>query len=435
MITPESFEKVIFHYAFKNPKYIEALEVSYLRGEHLQKLLPIVKDFYKKYISKPSKFQLSGLLNSLDIEISETEINDLYDIDLNEYSEEWLQENFESFIRLKKYQESLVNTSTFLRTQNIYSDNTIEILEKAHTIMSGGIIHDFDNTSGMFFTDADKHRDINLSRIPTGYNYVDLCSNGGFYRKSLNVLLGQSGVGKTLWMSNFAANYMMGGYNVAYITCELPDAMIAANVGSNLFNIDINTYDEFASDTPSVLREINKLQKTSMNPIGKMYIKEFPSGSASVLDIEADLKKQEVKGNFTFDAVIIDYIGILRDYRSTKSDNSYTQIRNIAIDLRAMASKNLWVVISASQINRDGMESSDLSANHVRESIALIDNCDFIFGILQDPYQKSSGQYILKCIKARRGKGANWRKQFLVDYQYMRIVENMAEQIDKNALF
>jgi hypothetical protein len=100
-----------------------------------------------------------------------------------------------------------------------------------------------------------------------------------------------------------------------------------------------------------------------------------------------------------------------------------------------MAAKNLWVVISASQINRDGMDSSDLSANHVRESIALIDNCDFIFGILQDPYQKSSGEYILKCIKARRGKGANWRKKFSVDYQYMRIVENMAEQIDKNALF
>jgi replicative DNA helicase len=435
MVTQESFEKIIFHFAFSNPKYIEALEPSYLRGEHFQKIVPIVKDFYKKYISKPSKFQLSGLLNSVDIEIPEIELNDLYEINLSEYSEEWLQENYESFIRLKKYQESLVNTSGFLRTQNIYSDNTVEILEKAHTIMSGGIIHNFDENSGMFFTEAEKHKDINLSRISTGYNFVDLSSNGGFYRKSLNVLLGQSGVGKTLWMSNFAANYMLAGYNVAYITCELPDAMIAANVGANVFNVDINTYDAFANDIPSVLKELNKLQKTSMHPIGKMYIKEFPSGSASVLDIEADLKKQEIKGDFKFDAVIIDYIGILRDYRSSKTDNSYTQIRNIAIDLRAMASKNLWVVISASQINRDGMESSDIAASHVRESIALIDNCDFIFGILQDPFMKSSGQYILKCIKARRGQGANWRKQFLVDYQYMRIVENMSEQIDKNALF
>ena len=51
--------------------------------------------------------------------------------------------------------------------------------------------------------------------------------------------------------------------------------------------------------------------------------------------------------------------------------DAYMKIKQIAEDLRAMGIRNNWLIVTATQINRNGYNSSDISMTDVAESAGL----------------------------------------------------------------
>jgi hypothetical protein len=99
------------------------------------------------------------------------------------------------------------------------------------------------------------------------------------------------------------------------------------------------------------------------------------------------------------------------------------KIKQIAEDLRAMAVRNEWVVITATQINRGGYDSSELTMSHIAESAGLSHTADIIYGIIQDTSMQMNHEYWLKVLKIRNGEGKNSRCMYRIDYSYMRLTE------------
>ena len=60
---------------------------------------------------------------------------------------------------------------------------------------------------------------------------------GGLPRKTLNIILAGTGVGKSLAMCHFAAANLTDGKNVLYITAEMAEERIAERIDANLLNI------------------------------------------------------------------------------------------------------------------------------------------------------------------------------------------------------
>jgi len=100
------------------------------------------------------------------------------------------------------------------------------------------------------------------------------------------------------------------------------------------------------------------------------------------------------------------------------------KIKQIAEDLRAMAMRNDWIVITASQVNRSAFDSTDINMTSVSESAALIHTVDVMFGIIQDPIMYSQNEYILKLIANRDDGYKNTKRKFKVNYDYMKITED-----------
>jgi hypothetical protein len=100
------------------------------------------------------------------------------------------------------------------------------------------------------------------------------------------------------------------------------------------------------------------------------------------------------------------------------------KIKQIAEDLRAMAVRNEWVVISATQINRGGYDSTELNMGHIAESAGLSHTADMIYGIIQDSSMLMNNEYWLKILKVRNGTGKNSRCMYRIDYSYMRLTES-----------
>lgn len=131
----------------------------------------------------------------------------------------------------------------------------------------------------------------------------------------------------------------------------------------------------------------------------------------------------EEKQGFKLKAVIIDYINILANYRNPNSENTYLKIKQIAEDLRAMAVRNDWLIITATQLTRGAWDASEVTMQNIAESAGLAHTADMMYAIIQDSMMHAAKEYWLKVLKIRDGEGKGTKCRFTIDYNYMKLSE------------
>jgi predicted ATP-dependent serine protease len=142
-----------------------------------------------------------------------------------------------------------------------------------------------------------------------------------------------------------------------------------------------------------------------------------------VLDIEAYVSQIEEERQIKVGAVVIDYINILANYRNQNTENTYMKIKQIAEDLRAMGIRNNWLIVTATQITRNGYNSSDIGMTDIAESAGLSHTADVMLGIIQDDLMRANAEYWLKLLKIRDGEGKGTKCKLDIDWNYMRLIE------------
>lgn len=233
----------------------------------------------------------------------------------------------------------------------------------------------------------------------------------------------------TLWLGNIAAQAIRASSNVAVITLELNDRKYMKRIGSNLLGIKMSEYNQMTEDPELIKKKIRNLAFDNLSEPGQLYVKEFGTSQASVIDVEKWLRKvEEVKG-IKFKIIVIDYINIMKNWRNPNTENTYMKIKQIAEDLRAMGQRNGWSIITATQTKQSEFDATDLSMNSASESSGLVATVDGMFGIIQDPLMYSNNEYKLKVLANRDEGYKNSYKKFIVDYNYMRISEDPNSQI------
>ena len=88
-----------------------------------------------------------------------------------------------------------------------------------------------------------------------------------------------------------------------------------------------------------------------------------------------------------------------------------------------MGARNNWLIITATQINRNNYNSSDLTMGDVAESAGLSHTADMMLGIIQDELMNANNEYWLKILKIRDGEGKNTKCRLNINYDYMRLTE------------
>lgn len=160
----------------------------------------------------------------------------------------------------------------------------------------------------------------------------------------------------SIWLANLAARSVRLGYNTAVISLEMQDRKVIKRLGANLIGVSMREYADFSRDPDLVSKRLNNLRSQveglSLQPPGELFVKEFPTSAASVPDLEQYLCKMEELKGIKFKIVVIDYVNILKNWRNPNTENTYMKIKQIAEDLRAMAIRNRWQVVSATQVNR-----------------------------------------------------------------------------------
>jgi len=421
----QDFEKIFFRLSLKKPKYLESIKTGFYTSDEIDILSRLAFKFYEKYHETPSKEQTKLLAQrSKSANKIESNIIDMiFDVNLNEYDEEWLTNTAESWIKWRTFDISLIDTVEFIKSTEVSPENVEAIIGKVKMLINDRNSLTFNTDLGLDFFNADAHDQHETEKVSSGYNFIDHALGGGYDKGgNLVVYAGEQNIGKSIFLANDAATAVKMGHNTAVITAEMAAHKFVKRLGSNLLTIPINEYQEKARNKDLIKRKLEAVGN-GLTPPGNLFVKQFPTSQATVLDIEAYLQQIEEERRIKMDVVVIDYINILANHRNQNTENTYMKIKQIAEDLRAMGVRNNWLIITATQITRSGYNASDISLTDIAESAGLSHTADVMLGIIQDELMHANHEYWLKIRKIRDGEGKGMKCRLQINYNYMRLTE------------
>ena len=274
-------------------------------------------------------------------------------------------------------------------------------------------------------------------RLPFDLEYFNTITKGGVPRKTLNIALAGTGVGKSLFMCHVASSALVQGFNVLYITMEMAEERIAERIDANLLDVPIDQLDKLPKNTFSL-----KVQDIARKTQGKLIIKEYPTGSAHAGHFRALLNELKLKRQFEPDLIFIDYLNICASSRMKGMGgaiNSYSYIKAIAEELRGLAVEFDLPVFSATQTTRSGYSNSDIGLEDTSESFGLPATADLMFALISTEELEKQGQFMVKQLKNRYNDPTQHKRFVIgVDRSKMRLYdveENQQTLTDDTPVF
>ena len=407
---------------------MERLEDTILRNllyneEYARKTLPFLKDEYfiqftdkavfqeiKKYFEKYSNIPTKEALvielnerNDLTEEhfSSTTEVlKNAEEIHGKEDREElsWLLERSEKFCQDKALYNAITESiGIFDQTKN-----TSHTKDAIPTILSDALSVSFDTHIGHDYLDNANERfefyRKKEEKIPFDLEYFNKISGGGLPRKTLNIALAGTGVGKSLFMCHMAASCLSENRNVLYITLEMAEERIAERIDANLMNVPMDMLKDMPKE--SYHKKIGKLRDKIK---GKLIVKEYPTATASTNNFRALMNELKIKKGFVPDILFMDYLNLCTStrYKNNINAGSYFVVKAIAEELRGLAVEWDLPIVSATQLNRTGFMSTDVGLEDTSESFGLPATADFMFALISTEELEEHNQIKVKQLKNR----------------------------------
>jgi replicative DNA helicase len=404
--------------------------IPHIKPEYFEGSDRIVYDLILRFIIKYSK-----LPNTSAIQV-EYEQSDFKKLNADEVTsiihslsktdedtkEEWLLDATEKWCKDRAVYLAIMESIQIIdgKTKDGKSEGAIpEILSKALAVtFDTAVGHDYiENASDRY--DAYHRVEEKISFDLEMFNTI---TKGGVPKKTLNIILAGTGVGKSLMMCHFAGAALQQGKNVLYITMEMAEERIAERIDANLFDITMDDLERVPKATfESKINEIRK--KTS----GRLVVKEYPTGSAHAGHFRALLSELQMKKTFTPDIIFIDYLNICASSRISGlggSINTYSYVKSIAEEVRGLAVEAGLPIWSATQLNREGFKSSDVELEHTSESFGLPATADLMLAAISNDALASKGHLMIKQLKNRYNDPQRNQKFCIgVDKAHMRLFD------------
>ena len=399
-------EKTILRNLLRNDDYtrkvLPFIKDEYFSAEEDRVLYKEIKDFVIKYNKAPTYDALQIEVDSLpslkedQVKNINTTIND-FRSNTDDTNIDWLVDSTEKFCQEKALYHAIMSSIEIMNNKNgALTTGAIP------TILSDALAVSFDpNVGHDYLEDFDKRYDYYhrvLEKIPFDLEYFNKITKNGLPKKTLNIALAGTGVGKSLFMCHMAAGALNQGKNVLYITLELAEEEVAKRIDANLMNI---TFEDLMSLSKDMYEKKANMIKSKTN--GKLIVKEYPTAGASSMHFKALLNELNLKKSFKPDIIFVDYLNICMSSRVKPGSNinSYTYIKSIAEELRGLAVEFEVPLVSATQTTRSGFTSSDVGLEDTSESFGLPATADFMFALISTEELQALGQIMVKQLKNR----------------------------------
>ena len=226
-------------------KVLPFLKDEYFTQDEDRTLFKEIRDFVIKYNNVPTSDALIIEVNSLS-GVTETQVKNLNQTiadlqqDAIDTNMDWLVDATEKFCQEKAIYHAIMKSIDIM-------NNKGGTLNKGAipSLLSDALAVTFDPNVGHNYLNQYEDRFEYYhrveERIPFDLEFFNTITRGGLPKKTLNIALAGTGVGKSLFMCHVAAAALAQGKNVLYITLELAEPEVAKRIDANLMNVSFDT--------------------------------------------------------------------------------------------------------------------------------------------------------------------------------------------------
>lgn len=188
------------------------------------------------------------------------------------------------------------------------------------------------------------------------------------------------------------AHALKVGKNVVHYTFELTETAVGIRYDSHLTDIPSSDIQDSKSDVVNMYKGME---------LGRLIIKEYPTGTCTVATIRNHLEKLALRG-FVPHVIIIDYADIMRSSR--EFDALRMELKLIYEDLRNLAMEKAFPIWTASQSNREGSNADVVGLENMSESYGKAMVADVVISLSRKPTEKATGMGRMFVAKNRAGR-------------------------------
>jgi replicative DNA helicase len=394
--------KEIIKTALQHPETLkDVLESGLVEGKELQKLKRVYSEYLKNK-KMPSDEMLKTLFKVDLKEENETDRELIYQI-LHEF-------NVERYI--EEVQNLLYQSSAELSIEKIH-----EVGKRYLKSYGGKAENRFLLSSPDDVKELKKRIEAKETHfLKTGFSSINgltkgssADNSGGWHPGALYSIMGLSGYGKSIFLTNFARDIWERGNNVLYISTEM--------------------------DQEETFERIIKSKYKSRNldeVLLKMEGQPFPSSKIEVIKVHPnDTSCDDIQiliDNLDWkpEVLVIDYADELKSHEKTSSE--YEAQGVVYAGLKKLAEINNLPIITATQTNRAAEDGENggtkkwVGMSAIADSSKKIRLVDMLFSITQSTNDKVGNILNLLVLKNRFGQ-SNTKISFTINYQTMRLEE------------
>ena len=227
--------------------------------------------------------------------------------------------------------------------------------------------------------------------IPTPWDEFNKLLQGGLGNGDFGLIFGNPGGGKSWSLVAIGGFAVKLGYNVLHYTLELGEDYVARRYDSFFTKIDVSKIFNHKEAVEKVVPEL----------AGRLIVKEFPTGKATISTIESHIAKCTDLG-VKPDLIIIDYVDLLSSRRKTRErkdeiDDIYQSTKGLARELDVP----IW---SVSQVNRAGARDEIIEGDKAAGSYDKMMIADFAASLSRKKEDKEKNTGRFHIMKNRYGR-------------------------------
>lgn len=434
--TSDIIEKLMLKRALSDKSWLNILAASYdprwFKTRTISTLIGMALKYYSKYGDVPKPTVMSLLAKKY----AENHPDDKFDVSaansiMSEVqgtnygiSDDVVSTNMREFIRKNALATALMDNIDMLSSSDRDSEKYQLVVDKC--------LENFDKVQKIAFADTemglnyfdktamDEHWKFLKNpdaKISTGWGSVDHYTNGGVLKEGrmLGLFMAQAGLGKSVFLSNLAVNFLKQNLSVVVISLEMSEDVYAQRFDAHISKKCINKLGE---NEKAARERINSFY--AQYPNSNLVIKEYPPRSVNTKTIQNYL--EQLKSNGTrIDVIIVDYLNLVLPNRV--SDSMFKDGLSVSEELRSLSYKFKAPVISACQCNSEGMNSEEIDMQNISESRGIVHTVDFLGALFQTEKQRENGIIGFKIIKNRLGGMVGKRSSFKMDPETLELAD------------
>lgn len=264
-----------------------------------------------------------------------------------------------------------------------------------------------------------RYRQEERGAIATPWKNVNELLMGGLGGGDLGIIFGNPGGGKSWMLVNMGAQAIKDGKKVCHYTLELSEDYMGKRYDAFLTGKDVQTIYTHREEVNKVVGDLT----------GKLIIKEFAMGKASISSIETHIQKCTDLG-FKPDLIIIDYVDLLKSKR--KSIDRKEEIDDIYVSTKGLARELKVPIWTVSQVNRAGAKDDVIEGDKAAGSYNKMMIADFAISLSRKRKDKVDGTGRIHIMKNRYGTdGMTYGAKINTSNGYIEVDES---EIDEDQL-